>query len=97
MAEAVLPLLTDNRKQKVHEWLRNFRLKDIWILQSDEEDISLIINKIVVMEEGTAQVHLIDESVMPYTFPKFHPSKFKAEKQKVQKKRSSPQISRHQK
>ena len=89
VAEAVLPLLTDDRKQKIHEWLRNFRLKDIWILQSDEEDISLIINKIVVMEDGTAQVHLIDESVMPYTFPTFHPSKYKAEKQGGQKKKSA--------
>ena len=85
MAEAVLPLLTDDRKKKALDWMRKFHLRDIWRLQSDEDDISLIINKIVVMEDGTAQVYLIDGSVMPYTFPTFHPSKYKAKKQKVQK------------
>ena len=46
VAEAVLPLLTDDRKQKALDWLRDFHLRDIWKLQSDEEDIVLIINKI---------------------------------------------------
>ena len=90
VAEAVLPLLTDERKKKALDWMRKFHLRDIWRLQSDEDDISLIINKIVVMEDGTAQVHLIDGSVIPYTFPTFHPSKYKAKKQKVQKKKKKP-------
>ena len=90
VAEAVLPLLTDDRKKKALDWMRKFHLRDIWRLQSDEDDISLIINKIVVMEDGTAQVHLIDGSVIPYTFPTFHPSKYKAKKQKVQKKKKKP-------
>lgn len=87
VAEAVLPLLPEERRKNALEWLRDFRLRDIWKLQSDEEDIALIINKIVVMEDGTAEVHLIDESVMTYTFPDFHPAKYKTEKQKSQTKK----------
>lgn len=90
VAEAVLPLLPEERKKKALEWLRDFRLRDIWKLQSDEEDIALIINKIVVMENGTAEVHLMDEIVMPYTFPEFYPAKYKAGKQKSQTKKKKP-------
>lgn len=87
VAEAVLPLLPEERRKKALEWLRDFRLRDIWELQSDEEDIALIISKIVVMEDGTAEVHLIDEGVITYTFPDFHPTKYKAENQKNQTKK----------
>jgi len=81
---AVLPLLSEVRKKKALEWLRDFRLRDIWKLQSDEEDIAMIIDRIVVMENGTAEVHLIDGNVQKYTFPEFHPAKYKEESQKRQ-------------
>lgn len=81
---SVLPLLPEVRKKKALEWLRDFRLRDIWKLQSDEEDIAMIIDRIVVMENGTAEVHLIDDSAQKYTFPEFHPAKYKEESQKRQ-------------
>jgi DNA invertase Pin-like site-specific DNA recombinase len=84
---AVLPLLSEVRKKKALEWLRDFRLRDIWKLQSDEEDIAMIIDRIVVMENGTAEVHLIDGNVQKYTFPEFHPAKYKEESQKRQEPR----------
>lgn len=77
VADAVLPLLPNDRRRKVKRWLRGFRLRDIWKLQSDEDDIALIINKIVVMEDGKAETHLIDGCVMEYVFPDFRPSKHK--------------------
>ena len=87
VAEAVLPLLPEERRKITLEWLRDFRLRDIWKLRSDEEDIAFIINKVVVMEDGTAEVHLIDKSVIPYTFPDFHPARYNAEKRKSQTKK----------
>ncbi len=42
----------------------------------------MIVDRIVVMEDGTAEVHLIDDSVQKYTFPEFHPAKYKEESQK---------------
>ena len=89
VAKAVLPLLPEYRRKKAVEWLRDFRVRDIWNLQSDEKDIALIINKIMVMENGTAEVHLLDESVMLYTFPDFHPAKYKAEKKEQTRKKKS--------
>lgn len=75
-----LAVVTGWEKQKALEWLRDFRLRDIWKLQSDEDDIAIIIDRIVVNEDGTAGVHLIDSSVQKYTFPEYHPEKYKAEK-----------------
>jgi DNA invertase Pin-like site-specific DNA recombinase len=89
MMAAVLPLLPENRKKKAREWLRDFRLRDIWKLQSNEEDIALIIDRIVVMADGTAKVHLIDGRVQQYTFPEFHPAKYKEEKQNWQTPRKN--------
>lgn len=84
VADAVLLLLPDDRKKKALEWLRDFRLRDIWKLQSDEEDIALIIDHIVVNDDGMAEVHMIDDSIQKYTFPKFRPAQHMAEKQKEQ-------------
>ena len=84
---AVLPFLPEVRKKKALEWLRDFRLRNIWKLQSDEEDIAMIIDRIVVMENGTAEVHLIDSNVQKYTFPEFHPAKYTEENQKRQEPR----------
>jgi len=64
-------------------------LRDIWKLQSNEEDIALIIDRIVVMADGTAKVHLIDGRVQQYTFPEFHPAKYKEEKQNWQTPRKN--------
>lgn len=55
-------------------------MRDIWKLQSDENDIAFIINRIVVNDDGAAEVHLLDNHVQKYTFPEFHSAKFKAEK-----------------
>lgn len=90
VADAVLPLMPDDRKRKVLEWLRDFRLRDIWKLQSDESDIAPIIDRIVVMDDGAAEVHLIDGKVQNYTFPEFHPVQYKAEKQKEKDKKKKP-------
>ena len=84
VADAVRPLISKEQKDRALKWLRDFRVRDIWKLQSDEEDIALIINKIVVMVDGTAKVNLIDESVMPFTLTDLSPEKYKAEKQKGQ-------------
>ncbi len=78
VAESVLPLLPDSRQKKVMDWLRDFCLRDVWKLQSDEDDIALIIDKIVVEEDGTAEVHFLDDSVQQYVFPEFHAAKHKA-------------------
>lgn len=72
VANAVLPILPIDRRNKASEWLRDFRLRDIWKLQSDENDIAFIINRIVVNDEGTAEVHLLDDHVQKYTFSEFH-------------------------
>ncbi len=90
VADAVLPLMPDDRKQKALEWLRDFRLRDIWKLQSDEADIALIIDRIVIMEDGAAEVHLIDGKVQNYTFPEFHTAQYKAERQKGKDKKKKP-------
>ena len=87
VGDVILPLLRDDRKQKVLEWLRDFHLRDIWTLQSDEADLVLVVNKIVIHDNGTADVHLLDDSVRKYVFPKFFPSKYKAERQERQKDR----------
>ncbi|MCM1007567.1 MAG: hypothetical protein NC485_06470 [Ruminococcus flavefaciens] len=55
--------MSDNRMKKIMVWLRDFRLRDIWWLQSDEEDIVLIINKIMVIKDSAAKVQFIDDSV----------------------------------
>ena len=91
VADAVLPLMPDDRKQKALEWLRDYRLRDIWKLQSDEADIALIIDRIVVMEDGAAEVHLIDGKVQNYIFPEFHPAQYKVERlqQPESRKKSS--------
>lgn len=59
VAAIILPLLPDDRKQNGLEWPWDFCLRDIWELQSGEEDIALIIDRVVVMEDGTTEVHLI--------------------------------------
>ena len=91
VADTVLPLMPDDRKRKILGWLRDFRLRDIWKLQSDEADIALIIDRIVVMEDGVAEVHLIDGKVQNYIFPEFHPAQYKAERlqQPESRKKSS--------
>lgn len=38
------------------------------------------IDRIVVMEDGAAEVHLIDGRVQNYIFPEFHPAQYKAER-----------------
>lgn len=86
VADAVLSLVLDDRKQRALDWLRNFLLRNIWTLQSDEADIALVVNKIVIHDNGTAEVHLLDDSVRKYVFPKFRPSKYKSERQERQKK-----------
>ena len=91
VANAVLPILPIDRRKKASEWLRDFRLRDIWKLQSDENDIAFIINRIVVSDDGTAEVHLLDDHVQKYTFPEFHSAKFKAEKQRQKEQKKSPQ------
>ena len=99
--DAVLPLLQEDRKKKALELLRDFRLRDIWKLQSDEEDIALIVDRIVVMEDGTAEAHLIDGGVQKCTFPEFHRAKYKAENQKRQapqkKSAKKPAVKEHEK
>lgn len=81
VAEAVLPLLPKERRRLILKWLRNLRSRDIWSLQSDEDDIALIIDHMIVMENGAAEIHLIDGSRRKYTFPEFYPAKHKAERQ----------------
>ena len=85
VAKAVFPILPKERRNKTMEWLRDFLVRDIWKLQSDEQDIALIINRIKVMEGGTAKVYLLDDSVMPYTFPAFYPTRYKVEQSENQK------------
>lgn len=87
VADAVLSLVPDDRKQSVLDWLRNFHLRNIWTLQSDEDDLALAINKIIIHDHGTAEVHLLDDSVRKYVFPKFCPSKYKDERKERQKNR----------
>lgn len=91
VANAVLPILPNDRRKKASEWLRDFRLRDIWKLQSDENDIAFIINRIVVNDDGAAEVHLLDNHVQKYTFPEFHSAKFKAKKQRQKELKKSPQ------
>lgn len=91
VADAVLSLVPDCRKRKALEWLRDFRLRDIWKLQSDEVDIALIIERIVIMEDGAAEVYWLDGNIQNYTFPEFHPSLHKAERgqQQMPQKKST--------
>lgn len=42
------------------------------------------------MEDGAAEVHLIDGKVQNYTFPEFHPAQYKAERQKENDKKKKP-------
>ncbi len=80
IADVVLPLVSEDRKTSVSKWLRNFHSKDVWDMLSDEEDIAVVIDHIVVEEDGSSVVHWIDGSVQKYQFPEFQPAKHKAER-----------------
>lgn len=80
IADIVLPLVSEDRKKAVSKWLRNFHSRNVWDLRSDEEDIALILDSIVVAEDGSSVVHWIDSSMQKYQFPEFQPAKHKAER-----------------
>ncbi len=72
--KAVNPILEDGERGKLHKWLMGFHRRDIWGMQSDEDDLSIIIQNIVVMGDGSAEVYLIDGSIVQYQFPQYQPS-----------------------
>ncbi len=72
--KAVAPLLPEDKKAKLHRWLANFRNRGIWGLQSDDDDLAIIIREIVVWGDGSAEAELIDKSFIKYQFPAFRPS-----------------------
>ena len=82
VAESVIPLLPDDRQQNVLDWLQDFRSRDIWTLQSDEDDLAIILRKIVVMPDGKAEIHWIDGSEMPYCFGEFRPAEHNSYRRK---------------
>lgn len=84
VAEALLPLVLDGRKKKVQKWLRNFKLRDIWLLQSDEDDLAMVIERIFVYADGRTEVHWLDGNVQEYKLPKFRAAQYKVEKKQRQ-------------
>ena len=86
VADVVMPLVSEDRKIAVSKWLRGFRSENVWDLFSDEEDIAVVIDYIVVEEDGSSVVYWIDGSVQKYQFSTFQPAKHKEERQGLPKK-----------
>ena len=80
VADIVMLLVSDDRKKDISKWLRNFRSRNVWDLQSDEENIALILDSIVIAEDGSSVMHWIDGSIQNYQFSAFQPAKHKAER-----------------
>ncbi len=76
---ALIPLLAEERIPTVAAWLRDFRVRNVWRLQSDENDIALIIKHITIGKGRSAEFTFIDDTTLSYVFPDFSPSIHKEE------------------
>lgn len=47
--------------------------RDIWEMQSDENDIVIALNNITVMPDGILRIKWLDDKVTEYRIPKYTP------------------------
>ena len=80
VGKALLPIVADDKKKNLQKWLQNFKLRDIWLLQSDEDDLALVIEHILVYADGRAEMHWLDGEVQEYKLPQFRPAWYKVGK-----------------
>ena len=74
VGKALLSIVADDKNKNLQKWLQNFKLRDIWLLQSDEDDLALVIEHILVYADGRAEMHWLDGEVQEYKLPQFRPA-----------------------
>lgn len=48
--------------------------RDIWEMQSDENDMAVVLKRITVMPDGILQIRWLDGKMTEYRIPKYTPS-----------------------
>ncbi|MCD7741903.1 MAG: recombinase family protein [Ruminococcus sp.] len=67
--------VTDKSKtESIRHWMSDLEKRDIWEMQSDENDIVIALNNITVMPDGTLRIKWLDDKVTEYRIPKYTPS-----------------------
>lgn len=63
-------VVSEDRMPSVRKWLRSLPKMNISQMLSDEEDLSLVVSRIVVKPDGTLDFHFIDGSKLNKKIPK---------------------------
>ncbi len=71
----LLAIMDASRHAELRRWLRDFKNREAWTFLSDEDDLSLIICKMTVMQKGTLKFELLDGTSLTYRIPKYKPSR----------------------
>lgn len=66
--------VTDKSKtESIRHWMSDLEKRDIWEMQSDENDIVIALNNITVMPDGVLRIKWLDDKVTEYRIPKYTP------------------------
>ena len=76
LAECIFEVVGTERAEKIQNKINKYLHNDVWNLWANEDDLSLVMRRILVEETGKITVQWIDESKSEFRMEKFSPKHY---------------------
>ncbi|MCD8098630.1 MAG: recombinase family protein [Lachnospiraceae bacterium] len=73
VANTVNSVTDKSKTESIRHWMSDLEKRDIWEMQSDENDIAVELKRITVMPYGVLRIRWLDDKVTEYRIPKYTP------------------------
>lgn len=73
VVNTVASIVGESKVESVQRWMSGLQKRDIWGLQSDENDMAVVLSNITVMPDGILRIKWLDGKVTEYKLPKYTP------------------------
>lgn len=75
VADIVTTVIGEDREGVVQQWVHAFQKRNAWGMLSDEDDLSVVLQRITVMPDRTLKVRWLDGKKSTCHLPKYCPTK----------------------
>ena len=75
VTDIVAAVIGEDRAYALQKWIDTFQKRNIWELASDEDDLTMVIQRITVMPNKKIQIMWIDGRTATRNLPEYRPSK----------------------
>lgn len=75
VSDIVTTIIGEDRADDVRQWVNAFKKRSAWEMLSDEDDLTMVLQRITVMPDRTLKIRWLDGKKSTYQLPKYCPKK----------------------